>query len=329
MYDVFGLGNALVDTEVAVEDSFLKQQQITKGHMTLIDSKRMAELAAALSDQPMSQCSGGSAANTIYATQGFGLTTGYTCKVAQDEVGDFFIQDLSKAGIDVNATARSQQGRSGQCFIMVSADAERTMTTDLGISSQLSPSDVPTDALRNSKVYYVEGYLSSSEPSTEAAIFCREVAEEHGVNVSVSLSDPSMVEFFREPLEQILGNGVGQIFCNEEEALAWAKTDRLDIAINHLRDIAPEIYITLGKHGSVAVTSHAQHRAEGFSAQAIDTTGAGDIYAGGVLAARLQGAEPVQAARFANFCAAHIVTLKGARLGNIAAYQQLQKSFPG
>ncbi len=327
MYDVFGLGNALVDTEVAVEDSFLREQNITKGHMTLVDSARMTELATALADQQMRRCSGGSAANTIYSVQGFGLTTGYTCKVAEDEVGDFFIRDLSAAGIDVNASARAKSGRSGQCFIMVSKDAERTMTTDLGISSELSVSDVPNDALRGSRYYYVEGYLSSSEASTAAAIHCREIAEEAGVKVSVSLSDPSMVALFREPLEKMLGNGVDQVFCNEEEALSWAGTDRLDIAIAQLKDIAPELYVTLGAQGSVAVSGHNQQHAEGVSAKALDTTGAGDIYAGAVLAARLQGAQPRDAARFANYCAAHIVSLRGARLSSVQDYRALQQRY--
>ncbi|MEM9621289.1 MAG: adenosine kinase [Pseudomonadota bacterium] len=329
MYDVFGLGNALVDTEVAVNDRFLQTQQIAKGLMTLVDSERMAELTHELADQPMQRFSGGSGANTIFSVQGFGLRAGYTCKVAQDAVGDFFINELSAAGIDVNANAQTDEGRSGQCLIMVTDDAERTMNTDLGISVQLSSLDVPDQALRQSTYCYVEGYLSASEPSAAAAIHCREVAEQAGVKVSLSLSDPSMVELFRDALSTMLGNGVDQVFCNEEEALAWAKTDRLDIAMSELRDIAPEVYITLGAQGSVAVTNHTQHQAPGLSVKAVDTTGAGDIYAGAVLAARLQGAEPLQAAKFANYCAGHIVTLHGARLKSIAEYQKLQTGYTG
>ena len=327
MYDVFGLGNALVDTEVNIEDGFLHDQQITKGHMTLIESERREELEQALAEHQHTRCSGGSAANTTFAIQGFGLKTGYTCKVANDSVGDFFVNELQAAGIDVNATVRSAEGRSGQCFIMITRDAERTMCTDLAISSQLSKSDVVASALHQSRQFYVEGYLSSSPPSTEAAIFCREEAEQHNVTVAVSLSDPSMVEFFREPLENMLGNGVNQVFCNEEEALSWARTDRLDIAINELKDIAPELYVTLGAQGSMAITPHHRGTAEGVKVQAIDTTGAGDIYAGAVLAARLNGAEPIDAARFANFCAAQIVARFGARFKTIDEYRQLQQQF--
>ncbi|MEM7100837.1 MAG: adenosine kinase [Pseudomonadota bacterium] len=329
MYDVFGLGNALVDTEVNIQDSFLQEQSIAKGHMTLIESDRREELESALAGHEHTRCSGGSAANTTFAIQGFGLKTAYTCKVAEDPVGTFFMDELQAAGIDVNTSAMATEGQSGQCFIMITPDAERTMCTDLAISSQLGREDVSEQALINARQFYVEGYLSSSEPSTQAAIHCREQAEQNGVGVAVSLSDPSMVEFFRSSLELMLGNGVTQVFCNEEEALAWAKTDRLDIAINELKDIAPEVYVTLGAQGSIAVTSTSQRTEEGFRVKAIDTTGAGDIYAGAVLAARLKGAEPGDAAKFANYCAAQIVSRYGARFKTIEEYAAMENRFPG
>jgi sugar/nucleoside kinase (ribokinase family) len=210
---------------------------------------------------------------------------------------------------------------------MVTADAERTMMTDLGISSELNPTDVQSDALRQSRYFYVEGYLSSSPASTQAAILCRDIAQEANVNVSVSLSDPSMVEFCRDSLEAILGNGVDQIFCNAGEAMAWARSDRLDIAINELKDVAPELYVTLGAKGSVAVTHDGHHEAPGEPARAVDTTGAGDIYAGACLAARCHGASPLDSARFANQCASVLVAQYGARLQSPTAYADLRKRF--
>ena len=126
MFDVFGLGNALVDTEVNVEEDFLVEHNVAKSLMTLVESDRMAELSAHLEAKPHTRCSGGSAANTIFAVQGFGRSAAFTGKVAKDEVGDFFLQDLANAGITVNTNARSDEGRSGQCFIMITPDAERT-----------------------------------------------------------------------------------------------------------------------------------------------------------------------------------------------------------
>ena len=132
MYDLFGLGNAIVDIEVNIEESFLQQQSISRGHMTLIDDDRMHELMAALHELPMQRCSGGSAANTIFSAQSFGLTTAYTCKVASDPTGDFFVKEMSEAGIVLNNSIRSEIGRSGECLVMISSDAQRTMNTNLG-----------------------------------------------------------------------------------------------------------------------------------------------------------------------------------------------------
>ena len=327
MYDVFGLGNALVDIEVKVEDSFLRQEGIAKGHMTLIDSARMGELTERLGERPMNRCSGGSAANTIYAIQAFGHTTSYACKVAHDEAGDFFVSDLAASGVALASARRAQSGSSGRCLVMISDDAERTMTTDLAVSAELSIDDIEPETVATAHTYYVEGYLSSAETSTAAAIACREIAESNNTQVAVSLSDPSMIEFFRTSLVHMLGNGVNQIFCNEEEALMWATTDRLDVALNELKDIAPEVYVTLGAAGSVAVTRAGQQTAQGYPAKAVDTTGAGDIYAGACIAARLRGAEPRDAARFANYSAATLVANYGARLGGVAAYQRLATTF--
>ena len=158
-------------------------------------------------------------------------------------------------------------------------------------------------------------------------MLCREICEASGIKVAISLSDPSMVEFCRDGLEQMLGNGIDQLFCNEEEALAWAGTDRIDVAIAELKDIAPELYVTLGAQGSVAVDRGVQHHADGVPVKPIDTNGAGDMYAGACIAARVQGASGYDAARFANHCAAELVTRYGARLGSVTDYRNLRATF--
>lgn len=327
MYDVVGLGNALVDTEVNIDEGFLSSHDIAKGHMTLVDLSQMESLTDALEELPVKRCSGGSAANTVYATQALGLRAWYNCKVADDATGEFFINDLTASGVGVNANAKAPSGRSGRCLVLITEDAQRTMMTDLGISVELSTTEVNEENLRNAKYYYVEGYMSASPTATLASVFCREVCEANGVNVSLSLSDPSMVEFCRDGLEQMLGNGIDHLFCNEEEALSWAGTDRMDVAIAELKDIAPEVYITLGAAGSLAVTNGHAEQAPGIKVDPVDTTGAGDIYAGACLAARCRGASPHDAARFANHCAAELVKHYGARLPSADAYQSLLAQF--
>ena len=255
MTQIFGLGNAIVDVEVSVEDSFLAEQGLPKGQMTLVDSQQVSSLTTALDGSSMQRCSGGSAANTIFAAQGFGLQTSYTCKVADDINGRYFLDEMGAAGIELNPSCLSTEvgASSGQCLVMISADAERTMCTDLGISATLAAGDLHEQALATAEVFYVEGYLSSSENATDAAELAHGIAQANKVKTAVSLSDISMVTIFKANLQRILGNGVHSLFCNEEEALAWAGTDCLDVAISELKDIAEEVFVTVGARGSVIV----------------------------------------------------------------------------
>jgi fructokinase len=329
MYDIYGLGNALVDTEYQIDDGYLRAHGIDKGHMTLVDEDRLRTLLAGLADRPAKRISGGSAANTIFAAQGFGTKGFYSCKVANDTAGIHFLDDLTTAGVHINRNAKSPTGTSGECLILITPDAERSMNTFLGISTALSREDLDEAALRSARYFYVEGYLSSNTTSLDAAVTARELAERGGVRTAVSLSDTSMVVHFRDGLERMLGNGVDQMFCNEEEALAWARTDRLDVAIHELADIAPHCNITLGARGSISVNNGQQTPVEGFSVKAVDTNGAGDIYAGAYLAMICKGYEPRNATRFANFAASRLVTHIGARLPDVASYHRLQRSFTG
>mgnify|MGYP003700903885 FL=1 len=329
MYDVYGLGNALVDMEFKVDDSFLHSHGIAKGHMTLVDEERLNALAAALADHEPERMSGGSAANTMIAVQGFGGRTFYSCRLADDEVGSHFLRDLGTAGIVTNGNAATpvMPGQSGQCLVLVTPDAERSMNTFLGISTQLGPSEIDEEALRRSRYYYAEGYLSSGDDSLAAAIACRELAEASGVKTAISLSDPSMVEIFRDNLVKILGNGVDHLFCNEEEALTWAGTDRLDIAVNELKDIGRALNVTLGRQGSLAVTPDGQTMVPGYAVKAVDTNGAGDMYAGACLYGWCAGMSPEQAAAFGNFAAARLVQTYGARMRRVEDYAGTLEDF--
>lgn len=329
MYDVYGLGNALVDMEYRVDDGFLSRHGIAKGHMTLVDEDRLNNLVAALAEYQPERMSGGSAANTMIAVQGFGGQTFYSCRLADDEVGGYFLNDLGHAGIVTNDNAALPQvaGQSGQCLVLVTPDAERSMNTFLGISTQLGTGEIDQAALAKARYFYAEGYLSSSPDSLAAAIACRELAEASRVKTAISLSDPSMVELFRDNLVKILGNGVDHLFCNEEEALTWAGTDRLDIAVTELRDIAREVNITLGKAGSLAVTQDDRTLVPGYEVNAVDTNGAGDMYAGACLYGWCAGMSPAQAAAFGNFAAGQLVQTYGARLRHVGDYGQTLQAF--
>ena len=328
--DIYGIGNALIDLEYAVEESMLVAEGIPKGHMTLVDEARIRALEERLHEdsgnRQRHRLSGGSAANTVFAVQAFGGRGFYSCRVAGDETGRDFLASLAAAGIGT-AGKRPAEGHTGRCLTLVTADAERTMTTFLGVSATLGPEDLDEAQIASSKYLYVEGYLAAADSGTAAGAVAREVAEAAKVKTSLSLSDPSMVESCRAGLTRMLGNGVHQLFCNEEEALCWAGTDRLDIATVELGDIAPHVYVTLGARGSLASRCGKSQLAAPFAAEAVDTTGAGDIYAGAVAHALLNGAEPIAAARFGNFAAARLVSRHGARLPNVADYVALRKEY--
>ena len=325
-YAIYGLGNALVDFEYAVDEGFLRDQALEKGHMTLVDGERIAALIDSLEDRQHRRLSGGSAANTVYAVQGFGGRGFYSCRVGDDETGHHFLKDLQDAGIDTAGEHRAEGG-SGRCLTLVTTDAERTMTTFLGVSAELGPEDLQESGIADAAYFYVEGYLAATPSGCDAAVLAREIAESANVYTSVSLADPSMVTGCRDGLLAMLGNGVTQLFCNEEEALTWTGTDRLDIAATELADIAPFVNITLGAKGSLAISPRGKELVPGCPAQAVDTTGAGDIYAGAVIAARVDEAPPADAARFANYAAADLVSRHGARLPSLADYRQLQAGF--
>jgi sugar/nucleoside kinase (ribokinase family) len=327
MYDVYGLGNALVDMEFTIEDSFLASHGIPKGHMTLVDEPTMDALVTGLDGHSPNRMSGGSAANTLIAVQGFGARTFYSCKVADDDTGRHFLEDLSNAGVVTNANAATPLGKSGRCLVLITPDAERSMNTFLGISSDLTHLELDEAALCQSRYFYAEGYMSSADGSREAAITGREMAEQAGVKTALSLSDPSMVEFFRDALVEILGNGVDHLFCNEEEALTWAGTDRLDVAVAELKDIGRHLNVTLGAKGSLAVTPEGQWMVEGYPADAVDTTGAGDMYAGGCLYGWTQNFSAAEAAALGNFAAATLVKTYGARLKTNAQYLETLNAY--
>ena len=321
--DVYGIGNALVDFEYRITEEFLHDNDIARGHTTLVDAEQMADIRERLDGRDTRRTSGGSAANTTYAVAAFGGRAFYACRVASDEDGGFFLRELDDAGVGSKQGQRPA-GVTGRCVSMVTPDAERSMYTFLGISEELCPEDVDHAALARSRYLHIEGYLCSSPTARAAVAEAREAASAEGVRASLVISDPAMVVFFREGLEEMLGNdGVDQLFCNEEEALTWTKTDRLDIATNELRDIAPCVNITLGARGSFVISPKETAEVPGIAAQAVDTTGAGDMYAGACLYARATGASPTEAARFASAAAAKTVSAFGARLPSPHHYREL------
>lgn len=313
-YHVYAVGNALVDMEFHVDDAQLAELGVEKGVMTLVDAQQQHALYEALKSRDGKRASGGSAANTIIAVSHFGGQAFYSCKVANDEPGSFYVADLQRAGVDTNLHRERDDGVSGKCIVMVTPDAERTMHTFLGISEQVSRHDLHEEAILASQTVYLEGYLVTSPSGRDAAIRLREIAAAQGIRTAMTFSDPNMVKFFREGLAEMAGPGVDLLFCNRQEALAWAGTDDVKQAAESLRAVAREYVITLGSEGALLFDGTDHHHVPAVPVKAIDTNGAGDMFAGAYLYALTHGFDAARAGQFAVRASSRIVAHFGPRL---------------
>jgi len=314
-YDVYGAGNALVDIEYEVSPSLLTELSVDKGLMTLIELDRHLELVGKLSDHEGRKCSGGSAANTIIGAASLGASCFYSCKVANDDTGTFYMLDLEEAGVSSNLNIDNrEEGVTGKCLVMITPDADRTMNTFLGTTREFSVREVVPEAIKASQYVYIEGYLVPEDNARAAAIQVREIAEAANVKTALTLSDPNMVSFFRDGLLDIAGENLDLCFCNEAEAKLMFDTDSLDDAISGMKGLASQFAITLGPEGALLYDGNEVIKLDGVSADAIDTNGAGDIYAGSFLYGITHGMSFPEAGTLANRAAAQLVTQYGARL---------------
>jgi len=314
-YDVYGLGNALLDIEFEISTEVLQELGIDKGVMTLLDEESQNKIVSHLGDYSQKRSCGGSAANTLIAISQFGGKSFYSCKVGNDEPGKFYTEDLLRCGVTTNLEHQEPEvGTSGKCLVFVTPDTDRTMNTFLGISGAISEKELFTEAIANSQYTYIEGYLVTGENSKQAAIKAREIAQAAGKKVAFTLADFNMVKFFRAGLLEILGSGVDFIFANESEALGMAETEDLSVAIDYLKTLAKGFAITLGAKGSIIFDGQNLINIDPFPVKAIDTVGAGDMFAAGVLYGITNNMSFAEAGRLGSLASAKMVTSLGARL---------------
>jgi sugar/nucleoside kinase (ribokinase family) len=314
-YDVYGLGNALADIEFEITVDRLKELNVDKGVMTLIDADRQHEILEKLSDLPTKLSCGGSAANTAIAISQFGGRCFYSCKIANDETGKFYLEDLIRNGVDSNLLLHDRpDGVTGKCIVFVTPDADRTMNTHLGISADFSANELISEAIVKSEYLYIEGYLVTSPSGKAAAIRACEIARESGVKTSISLSDPNMADFFKDGLLEMIGSGLDFIFSNETEALKMANTLEFSDAIDYLKTLSKGFAITRGASGSLIFDGQEMLEIPPLKVKAIDTVGAGDMYAGAFLYGITNGMSFTEAGNLASRASARIVTSFGPRL---------------
>lgn len=314
-YDVYGIGNALVDMEFEVEEEFINKANIAKGLMTLVDEARQHEITSTLHGIAHKKACGGSAANTMIAVAEFGGKSFYSCKVSNDELGQFYFRDLAEHGVDTNlSTHPLESGITGKCIVLITPDGDRTMNTFLGITSNFSTKELIEEQLKDSKYLYIEGYLVASPTAKLAMIEAKKIAEANGVKTSISLSDVSMVKFFGEGLKEVIGEGVDLLFCNEAEAFAYTNTEDVNVAAAALKKIAKTFVITLGAKGALVYDGKEEILVPTTKVEVVDTNGAGDLFAGTVLYGINNGLTFEEAARLGCSASSTLVTQFGPRL---------------
>lgn len=314
-YHVYGMGNALVDIEFDVNDQFFAEMEIEKGFMTLVDEQRQNHLMNSLGGSTRNKACGGSAANTLIALAQLGGKAYYSCKVANDELGDFYTQDLTQNGVRNSLEDGRGDGITGKCMVMITPDAERTMNTYLGITETYSTDQLRLEELKKSQYLYVEGYLVTSPSAREAVALALNTARAHGVKTALTSSDPSMAKYFGDGLKEMIGpEGVDLLFCNTEEAQILSGEEDAHQALLGLRKYAKQIAMTRSEKGALLFDGERVIEVATQQVKPIDTNGAGDLFAGAFLYALTQGHDFQTAGQLACACSSQLVTQFGPRL---------------
>ena len=312
-YDVLAIGNAIVDVLTSHPDSFLEANGIAKGSMRLISAADAAELYAKMG--PGREVSGGSAANTSAGVAALGGRAAFIGRVSNDQLGTVFAHDIRAAGVDYRTPPAEGGPPTGQCLIVVSPDAQRTMSTFLGSCQEVDEADVDADMVRAAQVTYFEGYLWDPPAPIRAIRKAKAIAREADRKVALTLSDVFCVEGHRDDFVAMMkANLVDIVFANENEAKSLFRTDSVDVAIEGLSALVPLAVVTRSEKGAVVVNGAS--RAEvpiTPAARVLDTTGAGDLFAAGFLAGYTQGRALTDCAVMGTIAAAEVIEHYGAR----------------
>lgn len=312
VYDVVGVGNALVDVISHADDRFIHEHELVKGSMTLIDTDRALHLYKALGTAV--EMSGGSAANTMTGVASFGGKAAYIGKVSDDELGDVFGHDLRAVGVQFRPGRPDAETPTGRCIIVVTPDAERTMNTYLGVSSLLCPTDIDQAAVAQGKVLYMEGYLYDRPEAKQAFRLAASIAHANGRKVSLTLSDSFCVDRHRADFRSLVTDEVDILFGNHDELLSLYEVGSFDEAVAAVQRDCHLAVVTVGARGCYIITRDAVLTAPAEPvAQVLDTTGAGDLFAAGFLFGYTRGYPLVHCAKLGSIAAAEVISHVGPR----------------
>lgn len=312
VYDVVGMGNAIVDVLAKVGDAFLVERGLEKGSMTLVEAAEAGKIYADVI--PELQVSGGSAANTVSGMASLGADCAYIGKVHDDELGQLFQRNIAMAGIDFFTPPLSQGPATARSVVLVTPDAERSMFTYLGAARKLNEDDVDEKLISESRFLFLEGYLWDDSEAQKAMFKACEAAHKYNREVAFSVSAKSCVLKHREKMLQMIANHVDILFANEEELKMLFETNSLEQALDAIKTYVRIAAITRDSRGSVVVHGREKIFVEAEKIEeVVDSTGAGDLYAAGFLYGLSKGRSLGTCATIGGITAAEVITHYGAR----------------
>ena len=311
-HHVLAIGNALVDVITTAPPEFLAERGIAKGSMRLIPADESETLYAAMG--PGREISGGSAANTVAGMAALGAKPAFVGRVADDQLGKVFAHDIRAAGVTYTTAPSAGGDPTGRCLIVVTPDGERTMSTYLGACQELSEADLDADSVAAAEILYLEGYLWDPLVPRAAMKKAIEVARANDRKVAFTLSDVFCVEGHRADFQELLKSHVDLVFGNEHEVCALYQTNSIDAAMAELAQHSVMAVVTRSSAGAVVLEGGRRHVIAGETvAKVVDSTGAGDMFAGGFMAGMVEGRSLPDCARIGCITAAEIISHYGAR----------------
>ncbi len=313
-YDVLGIGSALLDLTITVSEEDLGRLGLRKGEMLLIDEKKSGEILRSLEGKPMVVTPGGSSANTLAGVAAMGGLGVFLGSVGNDHHGDRYLKDTEEAG--VKADLRRHESLTGHAITLITPDSERTFATHLGAALLLNGDDVREEDIMRSKILHAEGYLFEPPGPRDATLQALEMARKNGVLVSVDLSDPGLIGRIRGTLESVVSDYADIVFANEEEARAFTGRER-EGALEEIAKFCGFAAVKLGSEGSIIKSGGTVHRIAAIGADVVDTNGAGDMYAAGVLFGLSRGYDAGRCGRIGSYVSSHVVAHVGARIQGV------------
>ena len=312
VFDLIGLGNAIVDIIVNIEDEFLEINNLEKGSMNLINSNESKKLLE--NCKVIKQISGGSSANTAVCLAELGNEVQFIGRVKNDQFGNFFSSDIKKSKTIFNTPPTFEGASTAHSIIFITPDAQRTMCTYLGASVEFEPKDIDFSVIKDSKYLYLEGYLWDSKLAKNAFLQAAQIAKLSNTRIILSLSDSFCVDRHRESFLELIDNYVDIVFCNESEVLRLFQKEKLETCQSDISSLCELVVVTKGRDGSIIFNKKNLEVIKSMpKGKIIDTTGAGDIYAGGFIHGLINNYSLKKCGEIGSICAGHIITQLGSR----------------